>query len=73
MTDTTKPKPTGKELAMIVIGAVIGAGIGFGLVAPQIEGVLGMAIAGGIAGLGAALGGMPFSRRVQAWQKAQKG
>ncbi|MEQ9663856.1 MAG: hypothetical protein RLN87_15075 [Parasphingopyxis sp.] len=73
MSDTAKPKPTAMELVLIVVGAAVGAAVGFGFLAPQIEGIAGSAIAGGITGLGAVLGALPYSRRVQAWQKAQKG
>jgi hypothetical protein len=61
-----KPKPSGKELAFIIVGAVAGAVISLGVLG------VGGAIGGGIIGLGAALGGMPYFRRVQEWQKSQQ-
>ena len=60
------PKPTGTQLAFIVVGAVIGAAIGFGLLG---GGILG----GAITGVGAALGAMPYSRAVQEHKKSQGG
>ncbi|RED16539.1 hypothetical protein [Parasphingopyxis lamellibrachiae] len=62
----SRPKPTGKQLAFIIIGAVAGA-----VVAHLVLGV-GGAVGGGIIGLGAALGGMPYFRAVQDWQKNQE-
>ena len=61
-----KPKPTGKQLAFIILGAAIGAVISFGVLG------VGGAIGGGIIGLGAALGGMPYFRAVQEWQQNQQ-
>ncbi|MBC2776829.1 hypothetical protein [Parasphingopyxis marina] len=61
-----KPKPSGKEIAFIAIGATVGA-----VIALTVIGGIG-AIGGGIIGLGAALGGMPYFRRVQEWQKNQQ-
>ena len=50
MTDTPKPKMTGKDIAFIVAGAVTAAIITLGILG------IGGAIGGGIIGLGAALG-----------------
>lgn len=53
-----KPKPTAGQLGSIVAGAVAGAAVGFGLLGGGI-------IGGAIVGVGAALGGIPYSRAVQ--------
>ena len=53
-----KVKPTPTQLGYIVLGAVAGAAIGFGLLGGGIVG-------GAITGIGAALGGIPYSRAVQ--------
>lgn len=53
-----KQKPTGAQLGYIVAGAVAGAAVGFGLLG-------GGAIGGAIIGVGAALGGIPYSRALQ--------
>jgi uncharacterized membrane protein YebE (DUF533 family) len=61
----SRPKPTTQQLIFIIVGAVAGA-----IVAQVILGV-GGAVGGGIIGLGAALGGMPYFRAVSEWQKNQ--
>jgi hypothetical protein len=66
MNMASRPKPTGKQLGLIIVGAVAGA-----VIAHLILGV-GGAVGGGIIGLGAALGGMPYFRAVQEWQKNQQ-
>jgi hypothetical protein len=52
-----KPNPTPAQWAFIIVGAIIGAGIGFGLFG-------GGLIGGAITGVGAAIGGIPYSRAV---------
>lgn len=54
----TKPRPTGRQWALIIAGAVVGAVIGFGLIG-------GGAIGGAITGVGAAIGAIPYSRAVR--------
>ena len=61
-----KPKPTGTQLAMIIGGAVAGA-----IISQFVLGV-GGAIGGGIIGLGAALGGMPYFRAMKEWKDSQE-
>jgi hypothetical protein len=63
----SRPKPTGKQLAFIIIGAVAGAIISYGVL-----GIVGGAIGGGIIGLGAALGGMPYFKALKEWQESQQ-
>jgi|GEM_PF-6971184 len=62
----SRPKPTGKQLAFIIVGAVAGA-----VISHLVLGV-GGAIGGGIIGLGAALGGMPYFKAVKEWQDSQQ-
>ena len=66
MTDTPKPKMTGKDIAFIAAGAIVAAIITFGILG------IGGAIGGGIIGLGAALGSIPFSQRMKAWKESQE-
>lgn len=61
-----RSRPTGKELGYIVVGAVIGGIIGFVLIGGGLVGGL-------ITGVGAALGGMPYTRRLEAEKKAGPG
>lgn len=62
----SRPKPTGKQLAFIIVGAVAGA-----VISNLVLGV-GGAIGGGIIGLGAALGGMPYFKAIKEWQDSQQ-
>jgi hypothetical protein len=61
------PRPTGTQLAYIVGGAVVGAGLSFGLLG------LGGALGGMIVGAGAGIGAIPYSRALQEHKKRQNG
>jgi len=58
------PWPTGPQWLFIILGAVVGAGITLAL-------NIGGAIGGAIIGVGAAIGGIPYSRAVQEHKKRQ--
>jgi broad specificity polyphosphatase/5'/3'-nucleotidase SurE len=60
------PKPTAAQIGLIVLGAGVGAGIGFGLLS------VGTMIAGAITGAGAGIGAVPYSMAVQAQKKREK-
>lgn len=66
MAESTKPKMTGKDIAFIVAGAVIAAALTIGVLG------IGGAVGGALIGLGAALGSLPYSRRMQEWKKSQE-
>jgi hypothetical protein len=61
------PRPTGTQLAYIVGGAVVGAGLSFGVLG------LGGALGGMIIGAGAGIGAIPYSRAIQEHKKSQDG
>ncbi|MEO1169580.1 MAG: hypothetical protein AAFW97_12800 [Pseudomonadota bacterium] len=60
------PKPSAKQLLMIIGGAVAGA-----LLSQVVLGI-GGAIGGAMIGLGAALGGIPYFRAIDEWKKSQE-
>lgn len=60
-----RPMPTGTQWLMIIGGACVGAAITLAI------GIGGM-IGGAIIGVGAALGGIPYSRAVQEHQKRER-
>ena len=60
------PWPTGPQWGLIILGAVVAAGLTLAL---NIGGMLG----GAIIGVGAAIGGIPYSRAVQEHKKRQGG
>ena len=64
MRKMASPRPTAAQLGFIVLGALIGAGISYGLL--RIGGALG----GAIIGVCAAIGAIPYTMAVQAQKKA---
>lgn len=63
---SSKPRPTAMQLGLIIAGAVAGAVVSIGLLG------MGGAVGGAIIGVGAAIGGIPYFRAVQDWQKSQQ-